>query len=106
MDGGDGQRRAAAAAILYWPERRRTGHKENDKEARQGYASESRQARRGRWRDMRHGGGRSAWREGAERAHTRCLTTSRPAEHARERTLETKQRTGLAWEVSEMLRGG
>jgi hypothetical protein len=49
MDGGDGQRCAAAAAILYWPERRRTGHKENDKEVRRGYANGYGNARKGTW---------------------------------------------------------
>jgi hypothetical protein len=53
MDSGDGQRRAAEAAILYWPERGRTGQKENDKEVRWGYANGYGNARKGTWQGFR-----------------------------------------------------
>jgi hypothetical protein len=66
------------------------GQRDGDKERRWGCARGSVRAARGLRREGRCGGGRLAWREAVHSTPARCSTPCRPAEHARERTIETK----------------
>jgi hypothetical protein len=56
------------------------GQKDGDKENSWGCASGARLARRGLWRGLRPGGGRSARRRDVELAHAKCSTLRRPSE--------------------------
>jgi hypothetical protein len=70
--GVEGQRRTAAAANVYWPERRRTGQRENAKDKKRGCTAESKGMCLGLWRKHGCGGGRPAWRKANELMHARC----------------------------------
>jgi hypothetical protein len=89
---GEGPGRTAAAANVYWLERRRTGQKKNDKEMGRGCANKSRGVGRVLWREDSSRGGRSTAGEGAKPMPARCSTVVRSSEHARVRSVGTVQR--------------
>jgi hypothetical protein len=71
-----------------------SSQEESDKEWRRGCANGLVLVRGGVWREGTSGDGRSARGEEVHSTSARCSTPCRPAEHARERTTETKQNKG------------
>jgi hypothetical protein len=57
-----------------------SGQEEGDKKRGKGCASSSNHVRRGLWRGLRPGGGRSARRRDVELAHAKCSTLRRSSE--------------------------
>jgi hypothetical protein len=89
MDGWRGTGTRGRGGNVYWLERRRTGQNKNDKEMGRGCTNGYGKPRQGSWRGFKCGGARSAWRGSVESTHARCLTPSRPSEHARGRPRKT-----------------